>query len=395
MAHAFLALCLTRREQFRQATEEAETAIGLAPDLAFAHYAMASVLEDRGRLEEAQTAIDEAIRLDPEEPDYFAQQAQIQLNRRRWREALEATEEGLRLDPEHAACTNLRAFAQVQLGRKDDAAQTIDTALARDPENPFTHANHGWARLHQGNHTAALEHFREALRLQPTLEWARQGLVEALKARYPVYGLMLRYFLWMSTLSRRAQWAVILGGMIGYRVLRGVARTNPALAPWITPLLIVYGIFVLLTWTADPLFNLLLRLNRFGRYALSQEQVRAANWVGACLLLAGMLGLVAWATQSAPFALAAFCTLLLVLLISGVFHCSVGWPRTTMAIYTALVAAFTFAGLALSLAFGGEMSVAEDDAITSGPTVLFVIALLGAIAGTWLGSGLATVRPKR
>ena len=108
-------------------------------------------------------------------------------------------------------------------------------ATRRTPSPTPTRAGPGCTR---GDFRGALEHFREALRLNPSLEWARAGLVEALKARYPVYGLLLRYFLWMSTLSRRAQWAVILGAC-SFRALRAVATNNPALAPWITPLLVL------------------------------------------------------------------------------------------------------------------------------------------------------------
>ncbi len=51
--------------------------------------------------------------------------------------------------------------------------QTLGSALANDPENALTHANQGWALLHRGDHERALEHFREALRIDPELEWAR------------------------------------------------------------------------------------------------------------------------------------------------------------------------------------------------------------------------------
>ena len=46
-AHALLSLCLAQREQFKDATEEAQQAIHLAPDFAFTHYALASVWHDR------------------------------------------------------------------------------------------------------------------------------------------------------------------------------------------------------------------------------------------------------------------------------------------------------------------------------------------------------------
>ena len=153
------------------------------------------------------------------------------------------------LTPESA---NLRASALVQLGRREEAGDTIDSALARDPENAFTHANHGWARLHAGDHRAAREHLREALRLDPELDWARQGMIEALKAGNPLYGLMLRYFLWTGRLSRRGQWAVVLGGYVAFRLLGGVAADVPASRPVVVPLLVLYALFVLLTWVASP-----------------------------------------------------------------------------------------------------------------------------------------------
>ena len=93
-------------------------------------------------------------------------------------------------------------MALVQLGRKDEAQQTLGSALANDPENALTHANQGWALLHRGDHAKALEHFREALRIDPELDWARAGIVEALKARHLIYRVMLRFFLWMGRQSQ-------------------------------------------------------------------------------------------------------------------------------------------------------------------------------------------------
>ena len=384
MAHALLALCLAARADLAAATTEAEAAVGLAPDLPFAHYALASVLADRDRLAEAEVAIGEAIRLDPDDAGCFALLAQIQLNRRRPREALAAAEEGLRRDPEHTGCTNLRAVALVQLGRKEEAGATIDAALARDPEDALTHANQGWTLLHRRQADRAVEHFREALRLDPQLDWARQGLVEALKARYPVYGLLLRYFLWMSRLSGKAQLGVILGGVLGYRLLRGVAQSNPALAPFITPLLIVYGIFVFLTWTADALFNLVLRLNRLGRHALSGEQVMASNLVGGCLLLALVAGAVGAITGHPTALLAALLFAVLVLPVAGAFRVPAGWPRLVMAAAAGLVALVGVLGLGLSLVAG--------QAVTTG---IVGLAILGAILSSWLTNLLLFVRPRR
>ena len=108
-------------------------------------------------------------------------------------------------------------MALVQLGRKDEADHTLGSALANDPENALTHANQGWAFLHRGDHERALEHFREALRIDPELDWARIGIVEALKARYLIYRFMLRFFLWMSRKGTAARWVILLGFVFGRR----------------------------------------------------------------------------------------------------------------------------------------------------------------------------------
>src|SRR5690349_19950882 len=195
--HAMLALCLVEQKRFREASAEAEQAVGLEPDLDFAHYAMAKVLLHRNRPGDAAGAINEAVRLDPYNADFFALLAAIRFEQRSWPSALEAAERGLQSDPEHDGCNNLRAMALVKLGRSDAAGQTIVGALHRNPDNAITHANQGWTLLHGGQPKQAMLHFREALRLDPTNSWAKAGIVEAIKARNPIYRWLLMYFLWM------------------------------------------------------------------------------------------------------------------------------------------------------------------------------------------------------
>jgi len=271
-SHALLGLCLAQGGKMEEAEREATQAVHLAPDLAFAHYVVASVLEDRDDLGRALGAVDEAIRLEPGDPDYHAVRSQLKYRRRDWQGSLDSANQALSFDPTHVAANNLRAMSLTQLGRRDEAGVTLDANLQRDPENPWSHANKGWMLLHAGQHREAQTHFREALRLDPDNEHARLGIVEALKAGNPVYGLMLRWFLWMQRLSATAQWGVVLGGYIGSRLLGTVSRSHPEWSGWILPIQILYLTFVLLTWLAHPLGNLLLRLHRFGRLALSAQE---------------------------------------------------------------------------------------------------------------------------
>jgi tetratricopeptide (TPR) repeat protein len=394
-AHAFLALCLMHREKFAEATQEAQQAIHLGPDFSFTHYALAQVWHTRNYNDRALEEINEAIRLDPEDSNYLALLAQIELSERNWTKALDAAERGLQYDPGHVACTNLRAMALVKLGRKAEAGRTIDTALARDPDNSFTHANQGWTLLEKGDAKKALEHFRESLRLDPENEWARRGIVEALKARNFIYAWMLRYFLFISKFRRQGQWAIVLGAYFGNQALGQLARSVPEMAPWVLPIRILYCVFALMTWIASPLFNLMLRVNRFGRYALSREQTVASNWLGLCLLL-GLVAFGGWVATGfqSVWLFAALVFGLLLLPVSAIFRCTSGWPRLTMAAYT-IVTALAGIGAATMIFLYPMQPVSGVSMVRDTTDTLFWIFIVGAIGSTWVANFLMTRRTYR
>ena len=390
LAHALLARCLVVRKQYHEASAEADLAVHLAPDHAFTHYTRAAVLYARNRFPAAKSAAEEAIRLDPENADYWAMLSSIEWIRRQWQPALDAAGQGLAIDAEHVDCNNLRAMALVKLGRRDLAGQTIDAALARDPDNADSHANRGWTLLEEGRHREALEHFREALRLEPHHGWARSGIVEALKAKNIIYRLMLAYFLWMSKLSAGAQWGIIIGGYLGYRALDALAAGRPALAVFAWPVLFAYITFAVMTWIADPLFNLLLRMSRFGRYALTREQIVASNWLGGTLAVSVMLAVAALVTNRGALLILSLVTAIMIIPLAAVFRCEAGWPRRVMI----LLAAATYAS-GLSLVVKGEFAEQMAPAVAG---------RLANFAGMWIylliacqigGNLLAGVRARR
>ena len=349
VSHAFLALCLAERGEPAGALAEADEAVGADPGLAFAHYVRGRVLSKADRDAEAEASVNEAIRIDPDDADFLALLANIKFARKRWAEALEAADRGLAADPENAGCLNLRAMALVQLGRKDEAAKTLGAALADDPENALTHANQGWALLHRGDHAQALVHFREALRLDPDLEWARAGIVEALKARHWLYRRMLAFFLWMGRQGQVAQWAVILGFVFGRKLLADLARARPEFKPYVIPILVVSFAFLMLTWISSPLFNLLLRFNTFGRLALSPGQKRESTLVGGCFLtaLASFAAYLATRWTAALLFTAYFGFLVIPLAV--VFRLDPGRPRLLGAAYAVALGLLGLPFLSLAL----------------------------------------------
>ena len=302
-AHAYLGLVLLARKRDEEATREAELAVHLSPEFSYAHYAVAYTLYNRNRPNEALAAVGEAIRLTPENAGYAALLSEIQYDREDWRASLAAADSGLRTDPEHVSCANRRAMALMQLGRRKEAETMITTALAQNPENALTHTIQGWRLLWRVNAKGALDAFREALRLNPNLEWAREGLVEALKARHWVYRPVLRYLLW----GRGTRILVLIVLVASYITLYFAALANGDLI-WLWSGVIVLLLVIVLTQMGNTFFNMLLWLQPSGRLLFSPPSGKPrtwtdgaldllrAVWILACVLLAMILYAAGWLT---------------------------------------------------------------------------------------------------
>lgn len=299
-AHLLLSLCLSNLDRGEEALREAEATIGLAPDLPAAHYAHACALQGVGRRANAHEAIARAIELNPEDEDFWSLSAALHFEDRRWTETVRAADTALAIDPEHLSALNLRARALDQMGRSAEADATLEGALERDPENPWTHSNVGWSLLNRGKARDATPHFREALRLDPSLEPARVGLLESIKAVNPFYRAMFAYFSFMSRLSKRGVWLVIALIFLGPALLRRLESFFPILEPAIGPLIGLIYAFALLTWIVQPLADAALFLHPVGKHALSDPEKKRALAVTICLVLAVVLIAGGLAISSAP-----------------------------------------------------------------------------------------------
>jgi tetratricopeptide (TPR) repeat protein len=377
---AVLALVVAAQERFDEATEIARRAVEIDPSSAYARWAHGDVLVQRHRFAEAIPVAVEAIRLAPDDSDNHALLARALGGRERWGEALAAAERGLELDPEHVPSASMRALALRQLGRTAEAEAAFAEVASAAPLSPFANAGQAWGLLRRGAREDALEQFREALRLDPTNEWARDGMLAALKARNPVYRLVLRYYLWIGTRTRRQQLFFALAGIFLYNTIRRIARANPEVAPLLWPLMGAYVLFLFGSWIADPLFDLLLRFDPVGRRALTRDRRRASLLVGLCLLTAVTAGVAAAIWPESPALTLAIGAAFLLIPVGGTFQCEPGWPRTVMGSYTALLAIALFVS-----------AVAGDGAGGIG----LVVVILGAAIGSWLAQWLGRFLPTR
>lgn len=384
------AICFMQLKELKKAADALRTSLSLEPDHPYLHFLMASVLMESNRFKEADEEIKLAIEINPEEADFYHMRSLLYFQKSDWQNALDQVEIGLSLEPENVDCINQKARCLQQLGRKDEAKISLQAAMNKNPDDSWTHANKGWQELQAGNRKKSLEHFRESLRLEPGNEWARQGLVEALKSGNIFYRLFLGYIFWMQKLPPRTQWGLIIGAYFLYRFLIGVAANNPELKIVIYPLLFLYVGFALSSWIADPLFNLVLRLSPKNRHVLSNQEKTQAN-IFALFILAGVSFFIAGfyaPDEKIPITKLAFnysgiCMFLALLPIAATFKCQPGWPKLAMGAYTAAMIA-----LALYLFIGCFLFDLPSN------SNLFSILGLSFGVSLWVANALIAVRPK-
>lgn len=261
------------------------------PDDPFVFYLLATIKGSKREYVEAKSMIDQAISMEPDSPDFFAYKASLQLQTKDYTEALQSANTALELDAENIDALNARASALIGLNKKDEAYQTINKSLATDPNNTDTHANMGWSMLHHGQSEDALTHFKEALKNNPNNEYAKGGMLEAMKSKFPVYRYFLMLMLWLGKMKGRNQWAFIVGGYVVYRVLISLAKNSESLKPFLIPIIAIIFLFFLSSWIFSPLMNLYLLTNTYGKFTLSEDQKQSARLVGVTLTI-GLLCLL-------------------------------------------------------------------------------------------------------
>ena len=294
--HAIRALLRVDQGRLAEAAQDAATGVELAGDNGFAHYAVAAVALAGEHHDAAVAAAREAQRLAAGYLEATLLEARAHAAAGRWSAAVELTRTVLDHEPDNdeAALLHTLAAGAVRGGGLDREAWR--SLADRFPLNPVARAGAGWTRLGAGHYKDARVEFEQALAIDPSLPWAREGLLVALKARNPAYALLLRAFTWLSRFPVRTRRLLLIAAFFGYNLLRGVAGEHPALGWIIWPLLAVYIAFVVLSWLADPLLNLVLLAGKEGRQLLGRDERHAALLVGGCLGLGVALGIAAAST---------------------------------------------------------------------------------------------------
>ena len=377
-ARSLRAICLSQLHRDDEAITEAEAAVRMEPDSAFGHWALGTLLAERRQLAKAMLAARRAVAIDPDDSRHHALVAKIHAQGRDWKACRAAADAGLHLDPTDEVCNNLRTLSMRATDTTANWDEAVESLVHQYPASSWARTGKGWRQLETGHAAGARESFEQAIALDPTSEWAREGLIESIKAQNPIYAGLLRVFLWLDRMPSDKRWTYIIGGMVAYRVMRELTEAKPAIGALTYPFMAVWVLFVVASWTSYPLSDFVLSRLAIGRRLIRGERLLAAKLVAGTLGVAMTAGILALVTGSERAQNVALAFAFLVLPVAAVFKCSEGWPRKVMGAY-----AFVAGAAAIATLVG---SIETSRVAMAG--VLFM-----SILGTWIGAALASREP--
>ncbi len=216
-AHALLALCLIDMHSLGSARAEAETALNLDSDSAFAHQAMGSVSLVEGKLEAAEAHFEQARALEPANATHYESLANLDaLRERPYRHWLD---QAIALAPEDASILAAISKERFLAGDLVEARRYADNALASDPEHGDALLAKARVLLHAGDIDDARVHVVAALHADAMDTDALHLLVAVRARKNPALGMWMRWSLWTETMSRGKRIAWLVGLLVGSRFL--------------------------------------------------------------------------------------------------------------------------------------------------------------------------------
>lgn len=374
-----LALCQMSQEGKRRAAlDTIGEAIRLRADEPYYHALRALILADLRRGKESLESAERAVSLDPGDSFAHTAKAASYSAMERWAESEEWCRRALALDADNVMAANLLAHSLRLQGKKELGAEAAARLLAADPEDSLAHLNAGWSCLQRGDRVAAEGHFRESLRLDPDSDAAREGLIESFRARSLFYRAYLAYCFYLQRFTEGKQWLIVIGLYVVYRVSRQVLGSiHPLLA---TLLALLWLGLVLWVWLAPGIGNFLILLDRSARFALKRGERRQGLAVGGGLLAGFGLASVGYFASYAPALLGGLGLVVSTVSAALAFDND---SRPGRLVFGGIVA-FTY--LATAVVFTVEALRFPANGLAPLTGVLAGIALIAAVACTWLGN---------
>jgi Tfp pilus assembly protein PilF len=191
-SHAVLAIALSNQAKHAAALTEVKEAIRLAPDWWYPYSVAGHVLYRAHREALAVRSARTALQIDPTVPASWILLARAHLATGEWWLSVQAARQGLTHDPHTSEFVSIMRLALSEIAGAPGAMANAAEAVRLGPKEPLAHFAYGSAALAIGYTRNAVSAFREALRLDPSMDSARAQLVEALKQRNLLYRNLFR-----------------------------------------------------------------------------------------------------------------------------------------------------------------------------------------------------------
>ncbi|MDO7853257.1 tetratricopeptide repeat protein [Hymenobacter convexus] len=246
VALTVLSMVLSEQKRYAEAEAAARSAIAVRPLYGEAYYLLAVGLINQKRATEAGAAIDTALELDPSDPKFYALRSQLELAWDFPAQARATAEAGLRWNPKHPDCLYQLLRALRRLDDNARAETTARTIIGLNPGYWRAHLALGELLLLREAYLPAEEHFRTALRLEPSSQDAKNGLSITWKQRYWLPRQMEKLD---TPLIKTGEWLEARLGKAGYPLLFiGLVLVCSLLC---LPLGLLYG-WAYLRWRLAP-----------------------------------------------------------------------------------------------------------------------------------------------
>jgi spermidine synthase len=153
----------------------------LAPASPVALEQEASLRADAGDLAELRSVVEALKKASPDRPSTRYYEAVSALLDGHPDEAVRLAQMAIAIDPSYAPVYDLIGAAYTKLDRLAEGREAFNTSLTFDAHDSAAYINLGLVELAAGNRAAAVNHFAEALWLEPDSRVAREGLARALR----------------------------------------------------------------------------------------------------------------------------------------------------------------------------------------------------------------------
>jgi tetratricopeptide (TPR) repeat protein len=156
-----------QRQEFREALQDIERAIELAPGSADLYIRRAKVRFQTGNVQGARADFDKAVELEPKSGEVRYERGQFLSNNKQWKESMADLEEALRLEYRTGEVFAARAYIHKMTGNQAAALENYNLAVSMEPKNDRHLISRGFQFFEMKNYDAALNDFSAALQIDP------------------------------------------------------------------------------------------------------------------------------------------------------------------------------------------------------------------------------------